>query len=518
MAEPKAVGQAEYTAIQCQKAQKQQKPAALVLPAVPAGLELRQVAARLLAAVVDKKASLDGLLDEISGHKALSAFDWRDRALLRAILQAALRYRGVLAAQLALLLQRPLPPKARALEHILHIGAAQILYLNVPDHAVIDLAVESAKRHPQTKRFGGLVNAVLRRLAGQNAVIATDKTALSTATIAPPWFWQMLTADYGAEKAEAIIRAQLYLPPLDITVKAEAPFWAKRLQGRLLPFGTVRLAAADSTRFEQDAADKAAANVEKRQPELAGKTAVVAMAGFAEGAWWVQNVAASLPARLMGDIKGRHIADLCAAPGGKTAQLALSGAIVTAVDISANRLARLRHNMQRLRLPVEIWQGDMRNMAGQPGFRPFNAVLLDAPCSATGTIRRHPDIMWTKDAGNIAALAQLQAELLAACLPLVKSGGLIMFCNCSLARREGEEVVNSFLRDYKSAVKLLPFTAADMQALLDDEARQSDEMRIMAAGLVTEPGFLRTTPADLPDKEPLFAGIDGFFAARLQKL
>ncbi|KAA6204619.1 MAG: methyltransferase domain-containing protein [Candidatus Tokpelaia sp.] len=516
MAEPKAARQAGDKAIQRQKAPKQQKPAAPVPPAMPAGLALRQIAARLLAAVVDKKTSLDGLLDETGGSRALSAFDRRDRALLRAILQAALRYRGVLTARLAQLLQRPLPPKARALEHILHIGAAQILYLNVPDHAAIDLAVESARRHPQTKRFGGLVNAVLRRLARQGA--ASGDAALPAAAFVPPWFWQMLTADYGAEKAEAIIRAQLYLPPLDITVKAEAPFWAEKLRGRLLPFGTVRLAAADNAQSEQGAADKAAANVERQQPEPAGKTAVATMAGFAEGAWWVQNAAASLPARLMGDIKGRRVADLCAAPGGKTAQLALSGASVTAVDISANRLARLRHNMQRLRLPVETWQGDMRTIAGQPGFRPYDAVLLDAPCSATGTIRRHPDIMWTKNAGNIAALAQLQAELLAACLPLVKSGGLIMFCNCSLAKAEGEEVVNGFLRDYKSAVKLLPFTAADMQALLDDEARQSDAMRAQAAGLITEQGFLRTTPADLPDKEPLFAGQDGFFAARLQKL
>jgi len=491
-------------------ARKRQKTADTAPAALP-GLAVRQVAARLLAAVIDKKTSLDGLLDDKSGHKALAAFDRRDRALLRAILQAALRYRGVLSARLALLLHKPLPPGARALEHILHIGAAQILYLDVPAHAAIDLAVESARRQPQARRFGGLVNALLRRLAAAGA----DEAALPAAAFVPLWFWQGLKADYGAAKAEAIVRAQLHRPPLDITVKADPSFWAAQLAGVLLPFGNVRLAAAANNR---PAAGPDAAAGETAEQEPAGRGAVAALPGFADGAWWVQNVAASLPVRLMGDIKGRRVADLCAAPGGKTAQLAAGGALVTAMDISAARLDRLRQNMQRLRLPALLWQGDMRRFSARPGFRPFDAVLLDAPCSATGTIRRHPDIIWTKSAADSAALAQVQAGLLAACLPLVNSGGLIMFCNCSLAKAEGEELISAFLQAHKAAVKLLPFTAAQLQALLWGEAAQSAAQRTMAAGLVTEQGFLRTTPADMAAAEPALAGQDGFFAALLQKL
>lgn len=469
--------------------------------AAPAGLALRQAAAKLLAAVVDKKNSLDGLLDKTGGAKPYLALAERDQALLRAMLLTALRRRGALAARLAGLLQKPLPSGARALEHILHIGAAQILYLDIPNHAAIDLAVESAKRNPQTARFAALVNAVLRRLARQEeAGAAAPKAENAADASAPPWFWQMLAADYGAEKAALIIKAQALPPPLDITVKENPLKWAERLQAELTPFGNLRLSGE--------------------------KIAVPELPGFAEGAWWVQNSAASLPARLLGAVKGLRVADLCAAPGGKTAQLAAAGAEVTAVDISAVRLRRLQDNLRRLGLKAEIWQGDLRKLsmqAGWPaaaakeeapaGFRPFDAALLDAPCSSTGTARRHPDIVWTKTAADVAALARLQADLLAASLGLVKSGGIILFCNCSLAKAEGEDLPAAFLAAHQSEVKALPFAAAEIEALLCGAAARDKTLRAQAARLITEQGFLRTTPA-----EALFPGMDGFFAARLQKL
>jgi len=478
-------------------------PAGLAKPArlaKPAGLAVRLAAAKLLAAVIEKKTSLNGLTDDKGGHPAYLALEPRDRALLRALIMAALRHRGALEARLNALLQKPLPVGARALRHILHIGAAQILYLDVPNHAAIDLAVESAKRSPQTSRFAPLVNAVLRHLTRRLAKAGNAETAEADAGAAaenaPVWFSRQLTADYGAAKAAAIIAGQSALAPLDLTVKADAAQWAERLGGQVLPFGSVRLGA--------------------------NTAAVSELPGYEQGAWWVQNAAAALPARLLGDLRGRRVADLCAAPGGKTAQLAAAGAQVLAVDMSASRLARLRQNMARLGLEVETAQGDLRALPQSAGFKPFDAVLLDAPCSSTGTIRRHPDILWTKEPQDIANLARLQAELLAASLNWVKSGGVIMFCNCSLFKQEGEQLMADFLAEHKSQTRLLPFTAAEMQSLLQPEAGAAEAA---AAGALTDKdGFLRATPADMGEAgdssggSDNVGGLDGFFAARLQKL
>ncbi|AQS42335.1 MAG: Ribosomal RNA small subunit methyltransferase B [Candidatus Tokpelaia hoelldobleri] len=393
-----------------------------------AGLACRQVAMRLLAAVVERKTSLDGLTDNDHGHPQYRALAPRDRALVRAILGTALRNRGVVSAALKRFLDRPLPENARALLHLLHISAAQIVWLDVPDHAAIYLAVEAAKQDPRLKRFAGLVNAVLRRFAKQAERIRTDNQPLDNC---PPWFGTLLTQAYGQEKAGAILRIQAQEPPLDLTVRSEPEIWAQKLGGHVLPNGTVRLAELSAPLTE--------------------------LPGFAEGEWWVQDVAASLPARLMGQIAGQRVADLCAAPGGKTAQLALAGAKVTAVDLSASRLQRLVLNMARLHLSVETWAGDMRKW--QPE-QLFDAVLLDAPCSSTGTIRRHPDILWTKDEADVQKLAGVQADLLDHAVRLVRPGGTVVFSNCSLSRQEGEELIRAFV-DRHANVQLLPVQAAD---------------------------------------------------------
>ena len=442
-----------------------EKKSAAPVPGLPA----RQAAARLLSAVVDKKTSLDGLTDNEHGHPQYLALEMRDRMLVRAILGAALRHRADIERILKSYLDRPLPQNALSLRHLLHVAAAQVLYLDVPDHAAIDLAVTAAKSDPRNQRFSGLVNAILRKLA-RNA--DKEREQSSTTENIPAWFSDMLIENYGREKAAQIIASQAIEPPIDISVKSNPEMWAEKLGGHVLFNGTVRL----------DHVEGAVSDLE----------------GYQQGEWWVQDVAASLPARLLGDIKDKAVADLCAAPGGKTAELAVQGAHVTAIDLSANRLKRLQHNMERLDLKVATWAGNLKD------FKPeelFDAVLLDAPCSSTGTIRRHPDILWTKDISDVEKLAKLQLELLVASISLVKIGGLIVFANCSIARQEGEELVNNVLSSHND-IKLVP--------IRDEEVAGRKEL--------LSNGVLRTTPADLEGETLSLSGMDGFFAARFKRI
>ncbi len=431
------------------------------------GLAARRAATRILAAVVDRQTSLDGLLDPVNGNRAFRDLPAADQALTRAIVLAALRHLPVIEAFLGSLVDRPLPEGARALVHVLTTAAAQILYLDTPDRAAVDLAVEQARGDPRNRRFAPLVNAVLRRMSREKQ---TRLPQIEAGTLnAPAWFAERLQTAYG-EAADAILRAHATPAPLDLTIKADPRGWAERLGGTLLPTGTVRLAGHDGP--------------------------VTALPGFEEGAWWVQDAAAAIPARLFGDVAGRRIADLCAAPGGKTAQLAAAGAAVTALDLSANRLKRLSQNMQRLQLDVEVRQGDL--MDWQPD-SPFDGVLLDAPCSSTGTVRRHPDIPWTKGPADIAKLAALQERMLHKALTLVRPGGLVVFSNCSLDPAEGEDLVARLLEE-QSDVARQPIAASDWPGL---------------EAAVTGDGDFRTTPAMLPAADPRLAGLDGFFASVL---
>ncbi|MEQ1943652.1 RsmB/NOP family class I SAM-dependent RNA methyltransferase [Mesorhizobium sp. VNQ89] len=433
------------------------------------GLAARMTAAKLLAIVIDAKTPLDGLTDNDNGHPHYLALEPRDRALVRAILTTALRFRVTIGKLLTLRLERPLPPNAATLTHILHVAAAQILFLDVPDSAAVDLAVTHAKSDPRTTRFAALVNGVLRSLArGKDAEL---RPMLDTTRDAPDWFVQGLVSAYGEEKAVAILAAHRVEAPVDFSVKADAALWAERFGGIVLPTGGVR--------------------VEKLN------AAVSELPGFAEGEWWVQDAAAALPARLLGDIAGKRVADLCAAPGGKTAQLVLAGAHVTALDTSKNRLVRLQRNLERLRLTAETLQADLLE------FRPtelFDAVLLDAPCSSTGTVRRHPDVPWTKSPADIEKLAALQAKMLAAAAKLVKPGGRIVFSNCSLDPAEGEDICRTFS------------ASADVEAdpIQPGEIAGADEF-------LTSQGTLRTTPAGMTLGSPGISGLDGFFAARFRR-
>ena len=427
-------------------------------------------AAKLLAAVIDRKTPLDGMLDAMGGNPAYMALSDADRGLVRAILNSALRHLPRIDAMLASLVSTPLPDGARALHHVLTVAAAQILYLDIPDHSAVDLAVEQANRDPRNKRFAGLVNAVLRRLVRDKAELLDSVASVSPV---PEWFMKRLAKAYGAERAATIAETQLIPAAIDLTVKSDREGWAARLGGLVLPTGSVRLAAFDGS--------------------------VSALEGYEDGEWWVQDAAAAIPARLLGDLTGKRIADLCAAPGGKTAQLALAGADVTAVEQSKSRLKRLETNLARLKLSATSLAENLLDL--QPS-ELYDGVLLDAPCSSTGTTRRHPDVLWTKGPDDIEKLAALQEKLLRHALTLVRPGGRVVFCNCSLDPLEGEELIARVLGDTPGLARIA-VSPADWPGL---------EIAI------NQKGEVRTTPDMMPVAEGFSPGMDGFFAAVLEKL
>lgn len=435
------------------------------------GLAARKAAARLLAAVVDARTPLDGLTDTEHGHPQYRALDPRDRSLVRAILASALRHRMTIANLLARRLERPLPANATVLSHILHVAAAQMLFLDVPDSAAVDLAVTHAKSDPRTQRFSGLVNGVLRSLARVKERALPAEMAKNND--APDWFADRLTTAYGAGKAQAIMAAHRAEAPVDFTVRSDPERWARAFGGFVLPTGSVRV-------------EKLPASVSE-------------LPGFSDGEWWVQDAAAALPARLFGEVSGLAVADLCAAPGGKTAQLAAMGARVTALDASSNRLQRLRSNLERLGLEAQTVESDL--FAFRPA-EPFDAVLLDAPCSSTGTVRRHPDVPWTKSPADVAKLADLQFRMLGTAIRLVRPGGLVVFSNCSLDPSEGEDLVARFVAE-EPDIDLMPIRAGDISG--------ADEF-------IRQDGTMRTTPADWNRGSPGVSGLDGFFAAKLLRL
>ena len=333
-----------------------------------------------------------------------STLEPRDRGLARLIAATVLRRLGELEAVLNSYLEKPLPKQKGALWPILLSGAAQLLFLETPPHAAVGLAVDQTRGDRHAGRYDKLVNALLRRVSreGAAALRSQDAVALNV----PAWMLQRWTDAYGAEEARRIAGASLNEAPLDISVKSSPEAWAERLGGKVLPTGSVRLEAGG--RIED-------------------------LPGYSDGGWWVQDAAASLPARLLGPVAGKSVADLCAAPGGKTAQLAAAGADVTAVDLSSSRLQRLRDNLARLNLKAQVVEGDAGTWA--PGST-FDAVLLDVPCTSTGTIRRHPDILRLKRAEDVVALAEVQSRLLDNAARLVASGGVARLLHV-LARARG---------------------------------------------------------------------------------
>lgn len=419
----------------------------------------RGVAYDLLRAVLRRHRPLD---EALADHDGLRALESRDRAFVRLLVATALRRLGGIDALIEARLRTPLPRQADPVHDALRLGVAQLVHLGTPAHAAVDTTVEQvgALGFPRLK---GLTNALLRRIARDGPPQDAGDPALDT----PDWLWQGWVAAYGREIAAAIAAAHRREPPLDLTLRAEAAGWADRLGAQRLPTGSLRLAqAGDPT----------------------------ALAGYAEGAWWVQDAAAALPARLLGPLAGRAVIDLCAAPGGKTAQLAAAGARVTAVDRSVRRMATLHANLVRLGLDaVEI----VADAAEWRPATPADALLLDAPCSATGTIRRHPDIPHLKRQADMPRFQETQDRLLRAAAAMLQPDGVMVYAVCSLEPAEGPERVAALLASGA------PFRC--------DPIRREEVPGLEAA--LDGDGALRTLPSLWPES----GGMDGFYVARLRR-
>jgi 16S rRNA (cytosine967-C5)-methyltransferase len=412
-----------------------------------------------LSEVLLRRRPLDGVLDDVLPSAALSP---RDAGFARAIASETLRRFGVLDALIrSYVPKQPPPHKSGPTVEILLAGACELLFLDVSDHAAVDAANRLAAADKKAVHFKPLINATLRRVAreGRETLATLDTERLSV----PDWLWPRWCETYGEETARAIARAHSAEPPLDIVLKRDAA-----LPDSEPLFG-------DVVRFKSP----------PRVDELPG---------FSEGDWWVQDFAATIPARLLGDVTGKTVIDLCAAPGGKTAQLAAAGAHVIAVEREPARMTRLKENLARLKLDATLVETDMRDYAPQ---EPAPFVLLDAPCSATGTIRRHPELPWIKSAADVNACANAAAELLDCAADMVAPGGILVFAVCSLEPEEGAQQIEDFLAQRGDFVRA-PIAAEEVFGLRE---------------LITSDGDLRTLPCHLAER----GGMDGFYATRLKR-
>jgi 16S rRNA (cytosine967-C5)-methyltransferase len=423
----------------------------------------RLAALDIVSAVLDRNRPLDDAIEQTLSRSALEA---RDRGFAHLLAVTTIRRRGQIDDALAGMVSADLPLRPAALMNLLRLGAAQLLFLDTPPHAAVATSVDLAAALG-LGRGKGMVNAVLRRVAREGAEIIARQNAGRLNT--PDWLWARWEAAYGADVAARIAAQHMVEPPLDLTLKPglDPEAWAERLEATVLPTGSLRRAAGGR---------------------------IEALPGYADGAWWVQDAAAALPVRLLGDVRGATVYDLCAAPGGKTAQLAAAGALVTAIDRSAPRLATVARNLERLSLTASLVAADALAWR-PPADAGADAVLLDAPCAATGTIRRHPDVALGKSPDDLAKLTRLQAALLDRAAGMLRPGGRLVYCVCSLEPEEGEGQIAALLARRPELARA-PIAAAEIGGL--DEAIGRD-------------GDLRTLPCCLSAQ----GGVDGFFAARL---
>ncbi|MFT3722438.1 MAG: RsmB/NOP family class I SAM-dependent RNA methyltransferase [Hyphomonadaceae bacterium] len=437
-----------------------------------AGWRSRLAAGELLHLTLDGGADLETAMDQSREYRRLEG---ADRGFARAIAGAALRGVGKIDWALGGMLDRPLDdiePQVRAL---LRAGCAQLWMLGVADHAAVSATVEAAGKWHEARRGGGLINAVLRRAAREAEAFA----AAPVTSAWPDWMAAKMKSALGVERAEAMAALQLEEPPVDITLKPgeDAAVWAEKLGGRVLPGGSVRLASA---------------------------TGLGVLPGYGEGAWWVQDAAAALPARLMGDVAGKRVADLCAAPGGKAMQLAAAGAKLTAVEISMQRIVRLRENAERAKLAMEIVEMDARNW--RPAEK-LDGVLLDAPCSALGILRRHPEGVWRRDPKDLARFPGVQARLVEAAGEMLRPGGRLVYSVCTPAPEEGRDVIAAALASGSwRRVKVEAREIPGFEGALTDEG-----------DVITAPGGRGevVTGADENVAEPMKSDV--FYIARLER-
>ena len=429
------------------------------------GLHTRQVAYEILVQVLEKKLPLDQTL---SRHEDFNALEGRERGLARMIVATSLRRKHQMDRLIEKSQDKQQTLRPTTLYPLLYTGIAQLLFMDVADHAAVDVTVRLAEKLQMHKQKG-LVNALLRRIGreGKGWLEGMDEVQ----TCMTQWLLESLIKDYGLKDAALIAEHSLKEASLDITVKNNPESWAQKLEAKLLPTQSLR---------RDQGGD------------------ITALEGFEDGEWWVQDASAASPAKLLGsDLSGKTVIDLCAAPGGKTAQLASAGAQVIALDRSAKRLERLTENMKRLKLEdtVEVVVGD--GGMWQPT-EPADMVLLDAPCSATGTMRRHPDVMHLKMENDVTRLADLQSRLLDNSAKMVKPGGVIIYCTCSLQKEEGEAQIEKFLESH-TEFKRSTITADEVGGLTE---------------LVTADGDVRILPQYLAEQ----GGMDGFFISRLIKV
>ncbi len=440
------------------------------------GFAAREAAVMLLHNVLTRRRPMDELLNQARRIPELARLSKADRAFARAIAATALRRHGQLRAVLDSFMEKGLPERAGPLREILLAASAQLLFLESPPHAVLNIAVQQVKRDPASQRYDKLANAVLRRVSEKGPALIKQQQENQQAgrLNTPGWLWNAWCKSYDKQTAQYIAEAHLHQAQLDLSIVRDPELWAQKLGGQLLPTGSVRLRA---------------------------KGRIEHLPGYDDGAWWVQDMAAALPVQLLGNIRGKRIADLAAAPGGKTAQLIAAGAEVTAVDSSKGRLKRLVENLERLEMDAEIIEADI--LQWQPDEK-YDAVLLDAPCSATGTIRRHPDLPFLKKRQDVQELAQIQSNMLDRALAFLKPGGTLVYCTCSLQPEEGPDRIRALLKRHKK-VKCDPIRAGEL-------AGHSE--------WISSTGHLRTLPFFRPaaktgSSKKITPGMDGFFAARL---
>ena len=433
---------------------------------VTEGLEARLIALSVIGSVLDKKQPLDSILEQ---HDEFKALEQRDRAFVRMLVSTVLRRLGQVDDIIAQAEERQ-ATKTPTLQNILRLGVVQILFMSVPDHAAVDTCVELAGLM-HLERQKGFVNGMLRNVTRSGPVwlAKQDEARLNT----PEWLLKLWIADYGMGVAAEIAKANLSEAPLDITVKDKNDInhYASVFKATTLLTGSLRKTPGGRV---QD------------------------LEGFDAGHWWVQDASAAIPAQLFCDIQGQHIVDLCAAPGGKTIQMAAMGAQVTALDRSAKRLKRVEENAARLGLEdrIEVKTADAAQWR-PVGDAALPYILLDAPCSATGTIRRHPDVAHLKAARDLERLCDVQARILEHAFEILSVGGILVYCVCSLQKSEGEYQIERFLAAHANAARL-PVQAEELGGY-DESLMENGDIRV------------------LPFHQAAIGGMDGFYIARLTK-
>ena len=422
-------------------------------------LTSRRLAAFAVKEVMENHQPLEQVLAAQPDYRALEG---RDRAFVRLIAATTFRRMGQIDAALKpFLRQRP----TKLVYAALQTAAAQILYLGTPAHAAVGETVAMLKSRGSSKGFANMANAVLRNIVEQGPKLAG---AQPPKVNIPGWIRGEWERAYGRQAGRKMSAQLMKEPVLDLCVKSDPAQWAETLGGEAIGAQSVRLNRIGD---------------------------VPALEGFDAGDWWAQDIAATLPVEILGDVKGKRVLDMCAAPGGKTMQLASRGAIVTALDKSEGRLERVKENLKRTKLSADIVCADALDWA--PENDHYDIVLLDAPCSATGTFRRHPDVLYNRSPKDVANLVRLQDKLLAKSAEFVKPGGTLLYCTCSLMPKEGRPRIEHFLQNMPD-FRLIPIL--DVPSLALPEGAFSD-------------GGLRSLPYYLEDK----GGMDGFFIAQLER-